>query len=50
MLMEAGTLAVVDKIVLHHDSCRALIWIESPTAVAIGIDVMDTVVAHLRAF
>jgi hypothetical protein len=50
MLMEAAVLYVVNEVVFHSDSRAALVGIQSPSAVSIGVYVMDHVVADCRPF
>ena len=49
MLVESGALAVVDQVAFHRDSGRAFVGIEAPSAVFVGVDVMDAVEADFRA-
>ena len=45
VLVEAACLNVVDQIIFHHDSGAALVGIESPAAVGVGIDIVKDVVS-----
>ena len=47
MLMETGTLATIDQVILHTDAGRTFVGIESPTTVTERVDVVDMVVADL---
>ena len=46
VLMEPGALDVVNQVVFHHDAGAAFVGIEPPSAVVVGINVVDVVVAH----
>ncbi len=50
MLVEAAGLGVVDEVVLQHDAGAALVGVEAPAAVGVGIDIVEDVVADDRAF
>ena len=49
VLVQATTLAAVRQIVAHHDTGAALVHIETPSAVAIRVDIVDHVALHAGA-
>ena len=49
MLVEAAGLGAEDDVVLDEEIARALVGIDAPAAVAVGLDVVDEVVAQLPA-
>ena len=50
VLVEAAGLGVVDQVVLHRDAGTALVGIQSPAAVGVGVDVVEDIVADDGAF